>query len=43
VSMTPAISEKLFEAEMFSYFVEMQVGCCLHLYYDFVINVPFEV
>jgi hypothetical protein len=44
VSRTPAIKAKMFETEsFFSYLLEMLLGCCLHSYNDFLLNVYFEM
>jgi hypothetical protein len=41
VSTAAAIIEKIFLRQtVFSYVVEMLLGCCLHSYYDFLLNVP---
>jgi hypothetical protein len=43
VSTSPAINEKVLIYEVFSYFVEMLLGCCLQSYNEFLLNVHFEV
>jgi hypothetical protein len=43
MSMTLAKNEKIFDAEVFSYFVELVLGCCLHSYNDFSLKVHIEV
>ncbi len=41
MSTTPV--KKIFEKESFLYLVEMRLGCFLHSYYDFFLNVSFEI
>jgi hypothetical protein len=37
------INEKFLRKEVFKYFVEMLLGCCLYSFYEFFLNVHFEV
>jgi hypothetical protein len=43
VPLSQSLMRKFLIQEAFSYFVEMMLGCCLHSYTGFLLEVHFEV